>query len=184
MRTDFGHVARPDLPRPRCRVVLVCGPPAAGKSTYVRAHASPDDVVIDLDLIARERGYDRERPAEETGALLKERNARLRALGKTPSDNTAWVILGAPSPSLRAWWVKTLRVEPEDLIVLVPSRDELRRRIMADPDRKTVAQFHLQLVDKWLARERDDDPGITKRGHDLRGYPTDPLHPWNRSKKQ
>ncbi|MET9517025.1 AAA family ATPase [Streptomyces sp. NPDC002994] len=28
------------------------GPPAAGKSSWIRAHAKPADVVIDLDLIA------------------------------------------------------------------------------------------------------------------------------------
>lgn len=37
-----------------CRVTVVIGPPAAGKSTYVAEHADPlKDVVIDLDVIAR-----------------------------------------------------------------------------------------------------------------------------------
>jgi AAA domain-containing protein len=31
---------------------VVTGPPAAGKSTWVRAHARPGDVVVDYDLIA------------------------------------------------------------------------------------------------------------------------------------
>lgn len=33
--------------------VVVTGPPASGKSTYVREHAARDDVVIDLDALAR-----------------------------------------------------------------------------------------------------------------------------------
>ncbi len=31
---------------------VVTGPPAAGKSSWIRAHAKPADIVIDLDLIA------------------------------------------------------------------------------------------------------------------------------------
>jgi len=34
-------------------MTVVVGPPAAGKSTWVRAHASAADVVIDYDLIAQ-----------------------------------------------------------------------------------------------------------------------------------
>jgi hypothetical protein len=183
-RTQLGHIARPDLPKPGCRVVLVCGPPAAGKSSYVEAHASPGDLIIDLDLLARERGYGRERPADVTGELLRERNARLAALATVPPDRTAWVIIGAPSASLRAWWCETLGVQPDDLIVLAPPREELRRRIMNDPDRSDVRQHHLELADCWLQRERDDNPGIVKHGYDASGYPTDPLHPWNKSAKK
>lgn len=32
---------------------VVTGPPAAGKSSWIEAHAKPRDIVIDLDLITR-----------------------------------------------------------------------------------------------------------------------------------
>lgn len=32
---------------------VVTGPPAAGKSSWIQAHATPRDIVIDLDLITR-----------------------------------------------------------------------------------------------------------------------------------
>jgi predicted kinase len=35
------------------RVVLVCGPPCAGKTTYVREHANPGDLIIDYDDLAQ-----------------------------------------------------------------------------------------------------------------------------------
>jgi 5-methylcytosine-specific restriction protein A len=168
---------------PKCRVLLVCGPPASGKSTLVRARAGPDDVVVDLDAIAREFGFGRDRPAEITAELLQERNRRLAALAAEPPSRTAWVILGAPSPSLRQWWCDALGVEPADLILLTPPRDELRRRIWADPDRVAVRLHHLALVDKWLDRERVDNPGIVKSGCDASGYPLDPLHPANRRER-
>lgn len=34
-------------------LIVVTGPPAAGKSSWIQAHARPRDVVIDLDLITR-----------------------------------------------------------------------------------------------------------------------------------
>lgn len=33
-------------------LIVVTGPPAAGKSSWIRAHARPEDIVIDLDLMA------------------------------------------------------------------------------------------------------------------------------------
>lgn len=175
-----GDLARPDLPKPTCRVKLVCGPPAAGKTTYVRAHAATDDIVIDLDFIAQEHGFSRNLPAGELAGLLRARNARLAALANEPAERTAWIILTAPSRSLREWWREALAVQDDDVILLVPSRDELYRRIRSDPSRRHVRLMHMALVDKWLSRERADNPGMSKSGCGLDGYPTDPLHPWNR----
>jgi 5-methylcytosine-specific restriction protein A len=181
MKPQLAYLARPDLPKPNCRVILICGPPAAGKSTYVRARAGRDDIVIDLDMIAREHGWGRNRPASELAMLLTDRNGRLAALAKEPPERVAWVILGAPAPSLRQWWAEALGVRPHDMIVLTPSRQELYRRIRSDPDRKHVQQQHFALVDKWLARERADNPGIARSGCGPDGYPTDTLHPWHRN---
>jgi hypothetical protein len=148
----------------------------------VERHAGPADYVIDLDTIARELGFGRQRPANATAQLLAERNVRLERLSRARPDRVAWVIIGAPSPSLRAWWCETLGVKPEDLIVLTPAREELVKRIINDPDRASVRLHHFALVDKWFARERDDDPGIIKQGCGPDGSPLDPLHPWNRGR--
>ncbi|MCB2007567.1 MAG: HNH endonuclease, partial [Rhodoferax sp.] len=40
------------LPASTVPVVVVCGPPGSGKSTYAQDHASPSDLVIDVDVIA------------------------------------------------------------------------------------------------------------------------------------
>ena len=177
---EFVERARPDLPRPGCRVKLVCGPPAAGKSTYVKAYAHPDDVVIDLDMIAQELGYGRDRPSYAVARLLDLRNKRLAALANCSANVIAWVILTAPSISLRQWWCKTLNVQASDLIVIAPTREELYRRIARDPTRTRVRHLHWALVDDWLARERADNAGVTDGRVDANGYPTDPLHAWNR----
>ena len=153
-RKDHRNLAEPDLPRPNCRVRLVCGPPASGKSTFVRENAGRHDIVIDLDVIAREKGFGRNRPEGVTSILLKERNRRLCKLAREPQDRVAWVIVGAPSEEARSWWCSALCVAPGDLTLLVPTREELRRRIVADPDRRHVQQLHFSLVDKWFAREQ------------------------------
>jgi 5-methylcytosine-specific restriction protein A len=151
-RADLGSLTKPNLPKPSCRVKLICGPPAAGKSTYVRANAAPSDIIIDLDMIARQCGMGRYRPGA-TRALLLLRNQRLAALANEPPDRVAWVIISAPSKGLRQWWCAALRVLPADLLVLAPPRTELRHRVMNDPDRKDVIDLHLSLIDRWFARD-------------------------------
>lgn len=37
-------------------ITVVTGPPCSGKTTYVREHASPGDVVVDLDALAQALG--------------------------------------------------------------------------------------------------------------------------------
>jgi hypothetical protein len=177
---DGGNLARPELPRPSCRVVLVCGPPGAGKTTYAKQHARPADIVIDLDLIADEWGYGRDRPSYLVAELLEERNSRLAALAHLPADSLAYVVLTAPSHRLRAWWCETLGVRPGDLILLLPARAEIYRRIMNDPARVAARALHLQLAAKWFKQEESNDPGVMRRGVDAHGNPTDPLHAWNR----
>jgi 5-methylcytosine-specific restriction protein A len=149
--TIYGDLVRPELlPKPSCEVWLICGPPASGKSTYVSANARKGDIVIDVDAIAREYGMGRERLSEATAMLLLDRNERLAALATEPPTTTAWVIMGGASEELRRWWCNALGVEPDHLIVLVPPRAELYRRIMGDPDRRSVQHLHMQLVDKWF----------------------------------
>jgi 5-methylcytosine-specific restriction enzyme A len=152
LRVDRGSLAKPNLPRPNCRVKLICGPPASGKSTFVRANAGPHDIVIDLDMIALEFGLGRNRDGS-TGTLLVERNRRLASLASEPAHRVAWVIVGAPSKQLRQWWCDMLGVVPGDMVLLVPTRTELRRRVMADPDRADVIDRHLAVIDRWLARD-------------------------------
>jgi AAA domain-containing protein len=178
--TDIAELARPQLPMPACRVMLVCGPPAAGKSTYVRARAKPDDIVIDFDEIATEYGYNRDRPSWVVGELLEDRNARLANLASEPPERIAWVTLCAPSRALRRWWCEALNVRAEDLVMLVPPPKELYRRVMNDPARRSTRVKNLQLLARWFKLERSNDPGIVRAACDGDGYPTDPLHPWNR----
>jgi 5-methylcytosine-specific restriction enzyme A len=156
-RTELwsGSLIQPYLPRPTCRVMLICGPPASGKSTYVRDNAKPDDIVIDLDAIARDYGLGRNRPENVTSTLLRERNRRLTTLAKEPPTRIAWVIVGAPGQKLRRWWCEALGVQQGDMVLLLPPMTELQRRVMNDPDRKRICDLQLQGIDGWMTREHE-----------------------------
>ena len=109
-------------------MILVCGLPQRAV-TYVREHASKDDIVIDLDLIAREYGLG-QIARIRIGDAVNDRNMRLAALSKQPKNKVAWVILMAPTQRLRDWWSNALGAE--EVVLLTPTPEELRRRILDD----------------------------------------------------
>jgi hypothetical protein len=101
-------------------LTIVCGPPASGKSFYVRQHASPSDAVIDLDLILAEllgqpvsHQWDRERWLL---MALRKRNAMLGDLSKRASWPAAWLIMTESSAERRAWWAR--KMQPDAVIVI------------------------------------------------------------------
>ena len=122
------------LRKSRIPVTIVSGPPGSGKSTYLRQHVGPNDVVIDLDAIQRELSG---LPEHHTGGKwvalsLNERNRRLRALAEDTTHERAWFVIAAPVPMERQWWVETLGAE---LVLMRTPLDECIRRINADPAR-------------------------------------------------
>jgi hypothetical protein len=154
-RTQWGDLVRPErLPKPNCTTWLICGPVAAGKTSFVEAHRGPDDIVIDLDAIAKtEFAMTRDRATEAVGMLLVRRNELLASLADQPREATAWFITSGAGAEQRRWWCRILGIPPDRLVLLNPGRDELYRRIDADPDRRSVRSLHRMLVDKWLRQE-------------------------------
>ena len=129
-----GHVRvalLPDwLPSPTVPVVVVCGPPGSGKSTYVAGLAVASDLVLDVDDMAAKisgkplyhANYD------ERMMAIRERNTRLASLGKPVPFTKVWLIVTAGTPHQRAFW----SAKYGELVQMSTSIAECLKRIQAD----------------------------------------------------
>ncbi len=129
----------PYLPEFKTKVVVVCGPPACGKTHYINEHKQPGDVVLDIDDILQAQGITRlNRTEKQIEIALTERNVRLYTLCNK-NTGTIWLPTTASHPTTRKLWkertggeVVLLRVCPSVCI----------ERIQSDPTRPaTQAQI-------------------------------------------
>lgn len=128
-------------------LVILCGPPAAGKSTYVMEHAASGDTVIDLDDIIAELYPDTPRTREwklRRNGLLT-RNVRLASL-TTAKHGHAWFCTGAPKPEDRMRWATMLKGRVH---VLATPLSTCIARIQADPSRRVGAAEQIQAARQW-----------------------------------
>ncbi len=78
-------------------VHIVCGSPCAGKSTYVRENAAPEDLIVDWDEIVTDLGY-QPRQHLVDGALLPivSDEWRRRLAVALQHDGTVWIVRARP----------------------------------------------------------------------------------------
>lgn len=131
-------------------ITVVTGPPCSGKTTYVRDHARPGDIVIDYDAIAQALGapdgHDHDpRLSEITAAAWSAAVARL-VTGYPAS--TAWIIDSRPTTD-RQFRYRRARAK---IISLAAPADELHRR--ADADGRS-SDAHRRITE-WTARHGGD----------------------------
>lgn len=132
-------------------LTIVCGPPAAGKSTYVADRAKPGDVVIDLDSIVREMGGSaRSTDDGLRKRALAERNRRLRGLADRQPGASAWYIATCANADTRRQWAAMLR--PVAVIVIATPMIECLRRVWRDPERAAFGSMQARLIKKWWAQ--------------------------------
>ena len=133
--------------KPLIPVTIVCGPSGSGKSTYVRKHAGPDDLILDLDeILARVSGqaihtnYDK-----YLHVALQERNSKLGALANPSEYAKCWLIVSAPTYSERRKWKESLN---GDVIVLMPSEDICKQRVS---NRDKYLDWN-KIIDTWFQK--------------------------------
>lgn len=134
---------------PTIPVSVVCGPPAAGKSTWIAQHKNPDDIVIDLDdLIVEMFGQHRSNNDDLRRQALLERNRRLQGLGSYKGPATgAWFATTAPRRWQRDHWAYTLKAK-EVLLILTPEQKG-RARVFQDAHRTAASASQLRLIRQW-----------------------------------
>lgn len=137
-----------DLRRSAVPLTIVCGPPASGKSTWVRERAAADDLVIDLDAIRLNE--------PDLGAALELRNEMLRGLSGR-RDGRAWFIVSAPEPDERMIWHAMLGGR---LQVLDVPADVCIERIRRDPLRLGQQAALIRAVKTWW----DANPDLARAG--------------------
>jgi len=153
-----GRMSRPDWFRKvHVPLTIVCGPPGSGKSTYVRQHAGPDDLVVCFDEISTQMfgrsGALRAHAnltAGQVADVLRQRNERLgdlmrpAAAGRWPA---AWLILTEPKAEHRTWWAETLGAR---VIVLAIPADVCRHRVQRDAEAGDIrGDAAVQTISSW-----------------------------------
>lgn len=141
-------------------LTIVCGAPAAGKSTFVDRQRGADDIVIDLDaIIAALAGTDL-RTAEVRRrylqAALIERNRRLGMLSSDAKGSAtcaklaepAWFIVGAAPGWQRERWAN--RLGAKRVVVIETPLEACIERVRRDTRRDRAAGE--QGVRDWFAR--------------------------------
>lgn len=122
------------------RVVVVIGPPAAGKTTHAHRHAGPADLVVDFDALALALAPAAMVPAyldddpETAIALVPEhvrevaaaaRDAAITAARWLPVDCTVWLIHALPSVAT----LTRYRRDGWQIVVCDPGEETVRDRI-------------------------------------------------------
>jgi hypothetical protein len=142
-------------------ITVIAGPPASGKSTWLRSEARPGDLVLDWDdILAALSGLPvYERPAVLTYYANMATTAVVTALRKAPllgrpEPEAAWIIRGAPEPERRWRFASPRRVGGlgARIVVLTCPPEICHRRIDADPRRAGIRDEQHTAVDDWWAR--------------------------------
>lgn len=130
-------------------VKVITGPPAAGKTTFVRTHAHPTDVVIDLDRIAQAfmpehdgpiHGY----PDHIRHVAIGARAAAIQRATRLSERVTVWIIHSIPKPDQ----LKEYERMRWDVITVDPGAEVVRARAAVERPRAMD-----DVVTKWYAQQ-------------------------------
>jgi hypothetical protein len=112
-------------------VTIVCGPPGAGKSTYVRARKSINDLVLDVDELFRALTLldGSQKPQCILLFALEARDAVIRLLQRgVLGPDRAWLIMCGEDNEARARLAESLCAQ---VVILSVAAGECRARMIA-----------------------------------------------------
>ena len=139
------------------KVTLVCGPPCAGKTSWVREHAEPGDLVVDWDALAVALGspHSHAHPAALRPFIAEARDAVTARLDRAHNLRAAWIIATAPRQADRE------RLAPgADVVLLATPEDECLRRARRDRRPRDT----MDAIEAWWRTYRADQDTPPHRG--------------------
>lgn len=145
---------------PSSRVVVVTGPPGAGKAALVGSWFRAGDLIVDVDrLFTAISGLEiYEKPGALLGFALEARDALLRRLAKPSAVSRAWIIAGAPSSGERDRFERSLSAQ---VLVLETPTAECLKRLAKDPRRAGKVALLEPIVRDWWTVYRRRPKGDT-----------------------
>ena len=137
-------------PEPQ-RVAIVWGPPGCGKSTYIRQHMDPTDLVVDLDLIRQALTMGRrEGEANNLVALtiaVREGLYKLiEARDERVDCKTVWIAATLPRRGEREELARRLGAE---LVFVGQPFEACLEQALADPERRDKL-LQRELIERWF----------------------------------
>lgn len=141
-------------------VTVVTGPPAAGKSTYIRQHRQPGDITIDYDDLAntlaglKPANHDHQPHIKHVTKAARQA-AIDAAIANHDNTHTVWIIHSTPSEKL----LNKYRAAGAEIITIDPGKDIVMRRI------KNERPAHMaKAAGAWYSQQKP------KKSRKERGY--------------
>lgn len=128
-------------------LIVVTGPPAGGKSTWVRQQAQAGDIIVDYDLLATALSAPGADPHDHSKAVkdvtFRARGAAVREALKYTDTCDVYVIHSLPSADAAARYAEhNARIVPVD-----PGRDVVMGRISRERPSWAVA-----VAERWYSQ--------------------------------
>lgn len=139
-------------------IIVVTGPPAAGKSSYIAARAKATDIVIDLDRIALALAGPGAPHWDHDETLLKvAHRARFAAIDEAVrhrDKTTVWLIHTMPGQKAMARYQRL----GAKVVTVDPGKDVVMQRVqdMRHPGMQAVAT-------RWYSRQRQSARTVTRQ---------------------
>lgn len=133
------------------RVAIVWGPPGCGKSSYIRQHMDPTDLVVDLDLIRQALTMGRRESAANnlvslTIAVREGLYKLIEARDERVDCKTVWIAATLPRRGEREELARRLRAE---LVFVGQPFEVCLEQVMADPER-TDKLLQREIIERWF----------------------------------
>ena len=145
------------------KVTIICGPPASGKTTYVKNNMQIGDLVVDLDAIRCAIGFTEK--DQQTESLLSAARQVRDFLYSLIENNQidveqCWIIACLPCSEDRELLQKRFNAK---LICMNVSEEECIYRAMHDPERINKGR-QIEIIQEWFAKakEKVDPIGATR----------------------